>query len=115
MTLFALGAGIFFGLALIARELQLARERTIHVTHLQGLRQSLESTRAQLRRCTEDLFVLQAVLAERNLCNEGELSRGRLRLIEAPRRQAEERESVSRHLGVSQAILMVEDGEGKIH
>lgn len=115
MTLLALGATIIFVLGLVIRELQLARERTVHITHLQSLRQSLEATRAQLRRCTEDLFVLQAILAERNLFNEADLTRGRLRLIEAPRRQAEERDAIGRHLGANQAILMVDEGEGKIH
>lgn len=115
MILLALGAGIIVVLGLVIRELQLARERTVHVTHLQGLRQSLEASRAQLRRCTEDLFVLQAILAERNLFNEADLTRGRLRLIEAPRRQAEEREAISRHLGMNQAVMMVDEGEGKIH
>src|SRR4051812_23081934 len=115
MTLLALAAGIFFALALILRELQLGRERAMHHASFEQLRLSLEGTRAQLRRAGEDLYVLQAVLAERNLLTETDLARCRARLIENPRRIAEERDAIQRHLGVAPTHLVVDDSEGKIH
>jgi hypothetical protein len=115
MTLLALGAGIFFALAMILRELQLGRERAMHQATFEQLHLSLEGVRAQLRRAGEDLYVLQAVLAERNLLNEADLARGRARLIENPRRIAEERDAIQRHLGVAPTHLVVDDSDGKIH
>ena len=115
MGLWAIGAGIFFALALILREFQLARERAMHIALQEQMRLSLESTRAQLRRAAEDLFVLQSVLVERNLLDETQLARSRARLIEAPRRMAEERDAIARHLGVAPTHLVVEETDGKVH
>ena len=115
MTLLAVGGGIFLALALIVRELQLARERAMHLAAFEQLRLALDATRTQLRRAFEDLYVLQTVLAERNVLDEAELQRSRARLIEQPRRIAEERDAIQRHLGVSPTHLVVEDTEGKIH
>lgn len=110
-----LGAGIFFTAALILREFQLARERAMQMATYDQLRLALEGTRAQLRRNAEDLYVLQVILAERNLLNEAELARTRARLIENPKRMAEERDAIQRHLGVAPTHLVVDENEGKIH
>ena len=115
MTFLALGGGICLALALVIRELQLIRERTMQINMLEQLRLSLESTRTQLRRHAEDLFVLQTLLVEHNLTTEAELVNSRVRLIETPRRLAEERSSIQRHLGVEPPHLVLEDSEGKIH
>lgn len=115
MTLLAIGGGIFLALALIVRELQTARERALQLAAFEQLRLSLDATRGQLRRAFEDLYVLQTVLAERNILDEAELARSRARLIETPRRIAEERDAIQRHLGVAPTHLVVDESEGKVH
>lgn len=115
MTLLALSGGILFTLALIVREFQLARERSLHLAALEQLRLSLEGARAHSRRQAEDMYVLQTVLIERNVLDESELMRSRTRLIETPRRIAEERDSIQRHLGASPPHLLVEESDGKVH
>jgi hypothetical protein len=115
MVTLVLGAGIFFTAALILREFQLARERAMHMAAFDQLRLALEGMRAQLRRNAEDIYVMQVLLAERSIFNEAELARARARLIEAPKRNAEERESIQRHLGREPTHLVLDENDGKIH
>ncbi len=97
------------------REWQLARERKAFAQAVEHLRVSLETSRHHLRRVSEDLFVLQSIMVERNLLDETELQRGRVRLVETPRRVAEEREAIARNMKISPTALVIDDGEHKIH
>lgn len=115
MLLLAISGGLLLALALIVREYQLSRERSLQEAAYEQLRTALEATRAQMRRVCEDMYVLQSVLGERNLLDEGELARGRVRLVEMPRRMARERDAIQRHLGISPTSLILEDSDGKIH
>lgn len=115
MALLAVIGGILLALALIARELQGSRERAAQTAALHEVQSALERTRQQLRRTQEDLYVMQSLLAERNILDEAELARGRLRLIETPKRLAAEREAVVRHLGASPTELVVDENVDKIH
>lgn len=115
MTFLALGAGIFLTLAMILREVQFARDKASAMAAYEQMRITLEGTRAQLRRSAEDLFVLQTVMVERHLIDDTELARSRARLIDLPRRRAEEKDAISRNLGVNSGHLLVDDVDGKIH
>lgn len=115
MTLLAIGGGLFLALALIIREYQLTRERALQAATFEQLRVSLEATRGQLRRACEDLYVLQSVLSERNVLDEADLARTRIRLVEMPRRVAAERDAIRRHLGVAPQHLVIDESDGKVH
>lgn len=97
------------------RELQLYRERAALTQAVDNLRTALENTRQHVRRQSEDLYVLASVLTERNIVDDTELARSRARLIEQPRRVAEEREALTKVLNVPATQLVVEDGDPKIH
>ncbi|RZK51142.1 MAG: hypothetical protein EOO59_15440 [Hymenobacter sp.] len=105
---------MMLALALGLRELTLARERAIHLTLSQQLHSNLDSTRAQLRRLSEDYYVLTTLLMERHVVGDAELSRGRARLIEQPRRIAQQRDLLQRK-GLASAQLVVDEGDGNIH
>lgn len=115
MALLAVIAVIVLGVVLLTREHQFSRERATTGTSVQEVRAALDACRMQLRRTAEDLYVIQTVLSERNLLDDNELARARLRLIEAPRRMAEERAAMARHLKVSPTQLMLDSAEPKIH
>jgi hypothetical protein len=115
MALLAVVGALSLLFAWSVREWQLARERRTFVQAVEHLRVSLETSRHHLRRVSEDLFVLQSVMVERNLLDETELARSRARLIEVPRRLAEERENITRNMNVSPTSLVIEEGEHKIH
>ena len=115
MAMLAMVAAVVLGTALLAREVQLGHERATVSANIRELRVALELSRAQLRRTAEDLYVIQTLLCERNLLDEGEIARARLRLIDAPRRVAEERAAMARHLKVSPTQLVFDPGDSKIH
>ena len=115
MTLLAIGGGLLLMVAFFVRESQLARERVLQAARHRTLQTALEDTRNQLRRACEDLYVLQHILAERNVLDDTDLARGRVRLVEAPRRMAQERDAIQRHLGISAPYLVIEDSDRKIH
>ncbi len=59
---------------------------------------------------------MQSLLSERNILDENEIARkGRVRLIENPKRLAAEKDAIVRHLGVSPTSLVVDDNVDKIH
>lgn len=115
MALLAVLGGLLFALALIAREVQLARERSTQATDTAKLRATLTDTRRQLRRALEDIYVLHAVLADKNLVDEGDVARSRARLIDEPRRVAEERDEIMRSHDVSATQLVIDEDINKIH
>lgn len=115
MAFTAVLAGVLLCVAFCVRERHLRRERAATAEALRDLRIALEATRAQLRRAGEDVFVLQTLLAERNLLDDGDLARARIRLIETPRRLAEERAAMARHLQVSPTQLVLDPNDPKIH
>ena len=115
MAVLAVVAVLVLSVAFAFRERQVARERVAAEMVLQELRTSIEGARSQLRRANEDLYVIQTLLAERNLLDENDLARARLRLIEAPRRVAEERAAMARHLKVSPTQLVIDPTDSKIH
>ncbi len=111
MTLLAVCGGLLLAVALIVREYQLGRERTARLAALEQLHGSLEAAGRQLRRAREDIYVLRTVLQERGVISEEELARGRARLIEAPRRRAEERSEMLRELQVPSTKVILDEGE----
>lgn len=102
-------------LALIMREVQLLRERSHLIALLDDVRLSHQGTQDQARRLGEDLFLLQALLSERNLLHESDVTRARARLIDRPRRLTQEREAIHAHLGQRHSAVMLEESEGKVH
>lgn len=115
MLVLTLIGTMLIGLALLVRELRLVDERRRQTAALLAVEAALEKTRAQLRRTLEDVYVLQTLLLERNLLDEQELARARARLVEAPRRIAQERAEVLRTAGVSEPALVVDEGIDKLH
>ena len=102
-------------LSLIVREVQLLKERSQLMQLLDDVRLSHQGTQAQARRLGEDLYLLQSLLAERNLLQESDLTRARSRLIDRPRRLTQEREAIHAHLGQRHSTVMLEESEGKVH
>lgn len=115
MVVIAIVSGATLALVLIVREIQFARDRISRRAQFSELNANLEKLRTQLRRAQEDAYVLQTLLSERNILDEGEIARGRVRLIENPKRLAAEKEAIVRHLGVSPTQLVVDDNVDKIH
>ncbi len=115
MALLAIGAALVVCIAFAIREQQLSRERAAQTAALDGLRAALDAQRGQLRRAQEDVYVLQTLLGERNVVDENDLAQARMRLIEGPRRVAEERAAMARHLKVSPTQLVLDAGEPKVH
>ena len=111
MMLLAICGGLLLALALMVREYQLGRERAARHSAFEHLHASLDVMTKQLRRTREDLYVLRAVLQERGVVTEEEFSRSRLRLIENPRRRAEERSELMRQVEVSPLAVIVDEGE----
>ncbi len=82
---------------------------------VEALRLSLEGNRVQLRRCHEDILVLRHALAARHLLDDTDLNRQRLRLVEEPRRQAQERTAIERDLGIAASRLVADSGDCTFH
>jgi hypothetical protein len=114
MAFLAVLGGLMLCLAWGVREYQLWRERNALQQTIQQLRTTLDAGRQHARRVSEDLYVLQAVLVERNLLDEDELQRSRIRLVDTPRRLAEERNQLLRNMSISPTQL-VDDGDPKVH
>src|SRR5688500_8013516 len=114
MSLFVLCSGVVV-FTLMLREVQSIRERHRSRETIRELRAGLETTRSQARRAIEDLYVLQTVLTERHVVDDAELSRGRARLIENPRRIAAERESILARPGVSPTQVVIDETEQNVH
>ena len=110
-----IAAAILLCVALFVREIQLMRERNLLCRTVDDLRLSQQSVKDGTRRLAEDVFVLQNLLLERNLLQEPELMRARGRLIEQPRRRAEERSAMLRHVGRDKAHALLEDADGVVH
>jgi len=115
MSYLFLIAGSMLTLALIIREIQLIKERSNLLQLLDDVRLSHQGTQDQARRLGEDLFLLQALLSERNLVHESDMTRARARLIDRPRRLTLEREAIHAHLGQRHTAVMLEESEGKVH
>jgi len=111
MLLFAILGGLLLSAALIAREIQWTKERHSRDATHQELENALRLTRAQLRRTREDLYVFKSVLQERRLIDDAALLEGRMRLVENPRRKAEERARIVRNADVSPTQVVIDDGE----
>ena len=115
MVVLAIVSGASLALALVVREIQFARDRIAKRAQLSELNANIEKLRTQLRRAQEDVYVMQTLLSERNILDENEIARGRVRLIENPKRLAAEKDAIVRHLGVSPTSLVVDDNVDKIH
>ena len=115
MALLAVVGGLLLAFALVVREYQLAKERSQHAAAHERLRVSLKETRGQLRRTLEDVHVIQRVLEEKHLLDETDLARGRMRLIETPRRRAAERNAIVRNHNVSPTQLVMDEDLNKVH
>ena len=74
-------------------------------------RRTLDATRPPLLRAREDLYVLKVSLEERNVVTKGELVNMRSRLIEAPRRRAQEREQLTQNIDIPASGLIVDEGD----
>ncbi len=114
MLLLAVVGGLLLCLALAVREYQQSRERAVLLQALEQLRAAHELQRQQHKRLAEDQWVLQRLLVERGLLEQAAVDRGRLRLIDLPRRQAAEREAVLRNFKVA-AIDLASDDDSKVH
>lgn len=110
-----LAATLFVCVALLVREVNLLRERATISQSLDEVSLSQQSVRDGTRRLAEDLFVLQNLLLERNLLQKSELMRARGRLIEQPRRKAEERTAMLRHISAEKVPFVLEDADGHVH
>jgi hypothetical protein len=106
---------LIFGLGLALCHRHAGRQHTATQTLVEQMRLTLEGTRSQTRRLAEDLFVLQAVLTEHHLFDDAEMARCRARLVETPRRVAQERDAITRNLGVSPTHLVVSDSDSDFH
>jgi hypothetical protein len=115
MALLSVLAVLVLSVAFALRERQARKDLARQDAELTELRAATEQTRQQLRRALEDLFVFQSLLAERNVLDENDLARARDRLIEAPRKVAEERAAMARNLKVSPTQLVVDPGDSKLH
>jgi hypothetical protein len=115
MVVLAIVSGASLALALVVREIQFARDRMGRRAQFNELTANIEKLRAQLRRAQEDVYVLQTLMSERNILDENEIARGRVRLIENPKRLAAEKDAIVRHLGVSPTSLVVDENVDKIH
>jgi len=111
MILLAVSGGLLLALALIVREYQLSRERRARMAALEHLHGSLDLTTKHLRRAREDLYVLRAIMQERGVLTDEEFARCRVRLIEAPRRRAEERSQILRSVEVSPQQVILDEGD----
>ncbi len=96
------------------RDFGLARERAALYEALKRLSASMEILRQELQRTSDDVYVLQTILAEHNLTDAVEFTRARARLVEAPRRVAQERDNLVRALKVAPTDLII-DEEPKLH
>lgn len=115
MVALAMLGGVLLAAALLLRELLGLRARNLQADEHEQLRQILSDTQNELRRAVEDVQVLQAVLEEKHLLDEGDLARGRIRFIETPRRVAAQRAEIARTLNVSPTQLVVDDNLDKVH
>jgi len=115
MALLAVIGGLLLAFALIVREYQLAKQRAQDAVTLERLRANIKETRGQLRRAVEDFHVMQRILEEKHLLTQTDLTRGRVRLIEHPRRVAAERNAIVRSHGVSPTQLIIDDDLDKVH
>jgi hypothetical protein len=111
MILLALIGGLLLALAILAREYQLSRERVARTTALEHMRINAEATAKQLSRAREDLYVLRVMMHTRGLITEEDFARSRTRLIETPRKRAQERSQIMRTHEVDTLSLVVDEGE----
>ncbi len=111
MTLLALCGGLLLAVALMVREVQLRRERAAARADHDRLFASVETAVRHLRRTREDLYVMRTVMQERGVLTEEDLARGRARLIETPRRRAEERDQMLKELKIADVPVILDEGE----
>lgn len=111
MTLLAVCGGLLLAVALIVREIQQGRERTARLSALERLHQLGDAQARQLRRAREDLYVMRVLLQERGVFSDEEFARSRIRLIEDPRRRAEERSQLTRDVNLAPGVLIIDDGD----
>lgn len=110
-----MAVAFFVTVAWLAREVQAMRERAGTERVLAELRTTQANLREGARRLAEDLFVMQHLLAERKIIADSDMLRGRTRLIDTPRRRAQEKRALTRHLKGRPVHLMVEDRDGNVH
>ena len=61
---------------------------------LRNIERALEAQHRQQQQTSDELYVMQSLLIEHNVVDQSELSRGHYRLVQIPRRQAQERLSI---------------------
>lgn len=110
-----LAAAFFVCVSLLVREVTLVRERATLSRNIEELSLSQQSVRDGTRRLAEDLFVLQNLMVERGLLQQSDVSRGRGRLIEQPRRKAEERTAMLKYVSAEKVPFVLEDADGHVH
>jgi hypothetical protein len=115
MLVMAITICLFFALGLGLTQMHAVRQHVATQNLVEQMRLTLEGSRSQTRRLAEDLFVLQAVLTEHHLLDDAEMARSRARLVETPRRVAQERDAIARNLGVSPTHLVVSDRDSDFH
>jgi hypothetical protein len=70
------------------------RQRRIQGQLMTAIGTSLAELQNQIQNQREDLYILESILAERGLIENGDISNGRHRLIDSPRQRLAERENI---------------------
>ncbi|MBI5508156.1 MAG: hypothetical protein HY903_05330 [Deltaproteobacteria bacterium] len=115
MAILTMVAGLLLAVGLLIREHQLQRQRRQDADLHRQLASALADHRNQLRRTQEDLYVMRALLEEKHLLDAHDVARGRIRLVEGPRRAAAEREHLARSLGVQATQFVIDEDLEKVH
>ncbi|MEM6558242.1 MAG: hypothetical protein AAF605_00525 [Myxococcota bacterium] len=100
---------------MVAREIAWFRERGATHKALKALGDAFEQRNQSIRRLQEDLYVLQSVMRERNMLSDHELVSARKRLVEQPKRVAEERDAIQRNLNVGIPSQVIKESINKLH
>ena len=104
-------ASLFFASALVVSEQRHRRERRAAAQAIANLHSALEVAGQQIRQCREEIFVVRALLQERGLVSERDLTQARERLIEEPRRQAEERRELVRGVTIAPNQVIIDENK----
>ncbi|MEZ4271540.1 MAG: hypothetical protein R3C68_08950 [Myxococcota bacterium] len=111
MTYLVLLGGLVLVFVTIFRERHWARERRVTHQLLDQLHKVLAMRGAHLQRAMEDIYVLRKVLQEQGVFDEAEFERSRVRLVEAPRRVAQERDQIMQSANVPATQVIIGEVE----
>ena len=111
MSFIAVSGSLLLILVLFMRE-QMQQKRYRRQTELiQHLHSNLTSTQNLLNRNREDIFVLRTMLEELQVLDPAEFARSRARLIEDPRRTAQEQHEMQQYADATGGHVVIDDGD----